>query len=344
MVQLLCSCVEGLELALQRELSSLGHRSTLEAGGVALVAPRSVVPQLNVRLSCAGRVWIRLDGPRPLAAWGPKDVAPFAQPGVPVLIEGVRSELARALARGLGRDLRSSGEGLSLHVDGTSASLRVAVNTSGVHLHKRGYRTETGKAPLQETTAAALLWLASWTPREPLLDLMCGSGTFCIEAALQASGQGAGAQRTFAWETFPAFAGSAKPEGTAPSPAQLFGVDVNAGALGVARRNLARAGLSGRVVWQRADACTLPPPVESGLAVANLPWGLRVSRGDDALYARLGAHLQQRFGGWRYLLVGPRGFSAGPLLPDLRQPFSSGGVRVDALLGRIPAPGRDAKR
>ena len=178
------------------------------------------------------------------------------------------------------------------------------IDTSGELLYRRGFRQEVSRAPLRETIAAGILLLAGYAPETPLWDPLCGSGTLLIEAALLARNLAPGLSRSFAFESFAdhnpeafarqkaAYAARARPK----APALILGTDLNAGALGTARRNAQRAGVFADLALERQDATVprkgLPPGT---LAIANLPYGIRV--GETAalpkLYAALVAALRQ---------------------------------------------------
>ncbi|MBL8953967.1 MAG: hypothetical protein JNK82_24535 [Myxococcaceae bacterium] len=151
-------------------------------------------------------------------------------------------------------------------------------------LYRRGYREEVGRAPMRETLAAGILRLAGYRGEEPLWDPMCGAGTLLIEAALIAHaippGDVAGGPRRAA-------------------PHLLKGTDLNAGALGVTRRNARRAGV--KLQLERADAAKIrPPPGAPGLLAANFPYGKRVEKGDlTPVLENFATH----FKGWRFAFL-----------------------------------------
>lgn len=143
--------------------------------------------------------------------------------------------------------------------------IHLMVDTSGDGLHKRGYRPLQHQAPIRETLAAAMLRFAHFRPdgRETLLDPCCGSGTIPIEAALMASGRAPGLNRSFAaesWffigkEPFTAVREAARSQ-TVKSPPEspfIFGSDISADAVAIARSNAERAGLADWIDWQRHD-------------------------------------------------------------------------------------------
>jgi putative N6-adenine-specific DNA methylase len=178
-------------------------------------------------------------------------------------------------------------------------------------LYQRGYREEIGRAPMRETLAAGMLRLAGYTGTDPLWDLMCGSGTLLIEAALIARGIAPGEL--------------GKP--TRPAAALLKGTDLNAGALGVTRRNARRAGVFDALTLDRADATKVKPTGPPGLLVANLPYGIRVAKSD---LAALTANLRTAFRGWRFAFL-----LQGPLDLDIQQEhaLNNGGLRCRLCLG-----------
>ncbi len=202
---------------------------------------------------------------------------------------------------------------LTLRAQGSAVSL--SVDTSGELLYRRGYRQEVSRAPLRETLAAGVLLLAGYTGEEPLVDPLCGSGTFLIEGALLASRRAPGLARAFAFERFATFDSAAyerlkaelRAQGRPRPPALLRGSDLNAGALGTARRNARRAGVLESLELHREDALKLsPPPGPPGLLVANLPYGKRISGGEDVpafLRAFSGRLCAAAFKGWRAALL-----------------------------------------
>ncbi|WP_374352319.1 class I SAM-dependent RNA methyltransferase [Chitinimonas sp.] len=191
----------------------------------------------------------------------------------------------------------------------TERMLTIYMDTSGEALFKRGYRKETGDAPLRENLAAGILRLTGWKVDEPLLDPMCGSGTFLIEAAMMARNIAPGRSRTFAFERFSRFDAAMWADIKAKVLAQeqpsaityIYGSDDTPAVLDAARANLAAAGVADAVVLEEADALDRPAPAEAGVLICNPPYGIRLEEQTwlDALYPMLGHALKQRFAGWR---------------------------------------------
>lgn len=186
------------------------------------------------------------------------------------------------------------------------------IDTSGDALFKRGVRQYTNLAPLRENLAAGILLLAGWKPGIPLLDPMCGSGTFLLEAALMTLNIAPGINRHFAfeklhnfnattWQTLRADAQAAQSPVTA---LPIFGSDLYGDELKAARLNLTNAGLLAAVSLNQANVLEISAPAEHGILVANLPYGERMGELEDleVLYPKLGDVLKQKFGGWNAYL------------------------------------------
>ena len=204
-------------------------------------------------------------------------------------------------------------------------------DSSGALLYFRGYRQEIGRAPMRETLAAGVLRLSKWQPPEPLWDLMCGSGTLLIEAAQIAQGIAPGAQRHFAFEQWPGPQSLASLPKSKPARAcSIRGTDLNAGALGVTRRNARRAGVLDLISLERADATKVKPTGPRGLLIANLPYGKRVKKTD---LGALTDNLRRNFSGWRFAFL-MQGALDG-LRIETSHPLSNGGLRPGHLVRRL---------
>jgi putative N6-adenine-specific DNA methylase len=196
----------------------------------------------------------------------------------------------------------------------------VYLDTSGEALFKRGWRTETGDAPLRENLAAGLLRVAGWKPGMPLFDPMCGSGTILCEAAQMVQGVPPGARRRFAFEKFHDFdpqpwqdmKAAIKPN---PLPAEptIFGSDISGDMVAMARHNLRSAGILFEVPLKQIEAQQVQAPTaQPGILLTNPPYGERIGvRGDSSMaqddlansfYADFSSTLKQRFAGWTVFL------------------------------------------
>ncbi len=233
-------------------------------------------------------------------------------------------------------DTRFPDLALQLHLDGQAAYLYV--DTSGEALFKRGWREDTGEAPLKETLAAAMLAAAGWKGREEdgcLLDPCCGSGTIAIEAAQIACGMAAGMRRRFAFERLRPFQPhlarwqqlrqAAKAQEHPPRVRIVTG-DVSFRMTDFATRNAERAGVLHAIEFKTADALQRPAPAEHGVMMFNPPYGERidpkgtghggqresravredfVERDAGDFFQRLSSHWKKQYGGWTAWVLSP---------------------------------------
>jgi len=354
----------GLEGALAEELAELGPVAPAGRGGVEVRGAAGLHQEVCLRSRIANGALLRLgsasgrDVPELAAALRklPVDRVLAKGPRVPAEVEAtgrhprVRDPKALAeqawnvqVARGGARAAGAVRLLLRLSDDGCE----VSADAAGESLWKRGYRQEISRAPLRETLAAGILRIAGYRGGEPLWDPMCGSGTLPIEAALIALRRAPGRLRPFAFMSWPEFdepawhvrVGRARLEEKVDAPA-IWATDLNAGSLGVARRNARRAGISGFLKIERVDAREMQPPAgtKPGLVVANLPYGRRVSSEPELgpLFRDFGAALR-RLSGWRVALLVSEGSPVDALGLDgvRRVPLENGGLPCSLLLGDI---------
>ena len=207
---------------------------------------------------------------------------------------------------------------LHLHVEGPTALL--SVDFSGESLHRRGYRSEGGRAPLKENVAAAVLLRAGWPSTAEqggvLLDPMCGSGTFLTEGALIAADAAPALARDYfgflgwrghdaeLWERLRTEARARR--AARPARRCILGSDSDSEAVRMAIANGEQAGVAEWLHIEKRSLSELPrPSAKSGLVVANPPYGERIGAesGLPALYSELGAVLRERFQGWQAAIL-----------------------------------------
>lgn len=222
----------------------------------------------------------------------------------------------------------------------------VSADSSGQLLHRRGYRQATGKAPLRETLAAAMLIGSGWDTRATVIDPLCGSGTITIEAALMARQIAPGMSRAFAFQEWPSYE-SGKWESLVarardrmrPAAGLIMGSDRDAGAVRSARANAERAGVSESILLEvRAiSAVDFPPP--PGWIVTNPPYGVRVGdrRALRNLYAQLGKTMRSRARGYTIALLSADTLLDSALDIPLTEVFraKNGGIPVRFLKGFV---------
>ena len=182
----------------------------------------------------------------------------------------------------------------------------LSLDSSGHSLHRRGYRQEVGAAPMSEVLAAGILRLVGYRGDRPLLDPMCGSGTFPIEAALQADRMAPGLFRDkFAFQSWSDYSEDLHAkieesvlkkgrEGLAP----IFGWDREAYMLVKARKNAEAAVVDERIQWKRQTFIGSEKPTERGLLVVNPPYNIKIQADTEALYRGMAETLHRGYSGW----------------------------------------------
>lgn len=225
-------------------------------------------------------------------------------------------------------------------------ALRVYLNLSGESLHKRGWRPIQVKSPLNEAIAAGLLLASGWDRKSALVDPMCGSGTFLVEAACLAADRAPGLLRRFAFEQFPDFdartwsilKADAVERAQRALPFPIVGADRHAGALELAKRSVREAQVEGLVSLVHADLESFTPPPPPFTLITNPPWGERIGEGEDlrASWESLGHLLHQKAHGCSaWILSGnadlPRllGLRASRRIPVMDGPIECRFLRYD---------------
>ena len=182
------------------------------------------------------------------------------------------------------------------------------VDTSGDALYMRGNRKASIEAPLRENLAAGILQLSGWQAGTALLDPMCGSGTFLLEACMIALNIAPGLNRNFGFEKLKNFESDTwkKIKNTALKNAKpisfqkLYGSDSDLRAVRIAKQNLEAAGLLAAVQLSQQNITDVIPPADSGVLVANPPYGVRIGEDEElaVLYPKMGEALKRKFAGW----------------------------------------------
>lgn len=347
----------GLEPWLAAEARAAGFAGVSEQpGGVALRGGWAEAMRANLSLRGAVRVLLRFASFRAmhLAQLDKRarkvDWAAVLRPDVPVKVEAVcrasriyhhkaaAQRIGRAITETLGAPLSEEAElRILARIDDDLCTL--SIDTTGEPLHRRGHKEAVGKAPLRETMAAMFLAECGFDGSQTVVDPMCGSGTFVLEAAEIAAGLMPGRSRAFAFEQLATFDPAAWAALKQPAPARtpdlrFHGSDRDQGAVSSARANAARAGVAG---WCRfechAVSAAEPPPGPPGLVMVNPPYGARI--GDRkllfGLYGALGGVLKERFRGWRLgMVTSDSGLAkaTGLTFLDPGPPVAHGGLKV----------------
>ncbi|GBC63345.1 RNA methyltransferase [Desulfonema ishimotonii] len=228
----------------------------------------------------------------------------------------------------------------------------LSLDSSGDLLYRRGIKTHAGRAPLRETLAAAALKMAGYTGQEPLIDPMCGSGTFSLEGAMMADRIPPGFFRKFAFTDWPAFkprqwahmkkeAGQQILRPEADMPPLIFASDRDEAGCQALEQTLARHGLSARVRVSCRDFFDFSPADltdRPGVVALNPPYGIRLGSGQESrdLFQAICRHLRAEYRGWKIALIAPDKDLARQLpFRVTRHPFRHGGLDLTLLTGKI---------
>lgn len=324
-LQLVATCLFGLEHLLGEEIEALGYEriSTID-GRVTFLGDEQAVALSNIFLRYAERVFIKVgsfraetfdqlfEGTKALP-WpdfiGKNDMFPvkghsiksklFSIPDCQAI---VKRAVVASMTQRYGIKIFAE-EGIKYQIEFfiLNDECTLMIDTSGVALHKRGYRKEANAAPIRETLACAIA--ATSRPRENVLfwDPMCGSGTIAIEAAMLMKNIAPGKNRHFAAEDFPFIkrsiwqdAREEAIEGEEDNDFQVYASDIDPDCVALAEKNAKKAGVSSAIKVFRMDARKIAAPGRRATIVTNPPYGERMGseRQVEALYREIGEHFR----------------------------------------------------
>ena len=329
---LFVTCPRGLEAPLSQELEQLKCQDLRAVdGGVACKGGMEQVYRINLHSRTASRVLLRLtkSGYR-----SEQDIYKAAknirwtdwfdlEQTFKVKVEGKRAQVKSLDFVGLkikdavcdvfrdACDARPSvgkiRPDIRIHAFIDERDIQIFIDTSGEALFKRGYRQDTGEAPMRENLAAGLLLLAGYDGTQPFQDPFCGSGTIVIEAAWIATRRAPGLMRRFGFEKLKNFDAALwkKLQHEAetqirPAPAPISGSDNDRYMIRAAVANAQAAEVDTFIRFEVKDAQDSRPNGEGGILISNPPYGVRLAEVQalQALYPQLGAWLKQHYAGW----------------------------------------------
>ena len=329
---LFVTCPRGLEAPLSQELEQLKCQDIRAVdGGVACKGSMEQVYRINLHSRTASRVLLRLtkSGYR-----SEQDIYKAAknirwtdwfdlEQTFKVKVEGKRAQVKSLDFVGLkikdavcdvfrdACDARPSvgkiRPDIRIHAFIDERDIQIFIDTSGEALFKRGYRQDTGEAPMRENLAAGLLLLAGYDGTQPFQDPFCGSGTIVIEAASIATRRAPGLMRRFGFEKLKNFDAALwkKLQHEAetqirPAPAAISGSDNDRYMIRAAVANAQAAEVDTFIRFEVKDAQDSRPNGEGGILISNPPYGVRLAEVQalQALYPQLGAWLKQHYAGW----------------------------------------------
>lgn len=340
LLELIAPCHFGLEAVLKKEIYELGYEITkVEDGRVFFEGDAEAVCRANIFLRTAERVLLKVGQfhaetfeelfqgikkipwedyiPADGRFWVTKASSIKSKLFSPSDIQSiVKKAMVERMKESYDLEwFEESGASYPLRLFLMKDEVTVAIDTSGDSLHKRGYRTMAGKAPITETLAAALLMLTPWNRDRILVDPFCGSGTFLIEAAMMAANIAPGMRRSFTaqgwtnlieehlWQDTMEEAGELV---DADISVDIQGYDIDGDVVKVARDNARRAGVSHLIHFQQRPVSELNHPKKYGFLISNPPYGERMEEKEalPGLYSEIGEALQ-RLDSWSaYLITG----------------------------------------
>lgn len=307
-LELIATATFGLEAVVARELKELGYTDQkVEDGRVTFVADEAAICRTNIRLRSADRVLVKIGTfeahdfgelfdkthALPWSEWLPEDAA------FPVNGKSIRSQLSsvpncqklvkKAIVENLKKAYKrdwfdETGPEFAVEVALLKDRVTLTIDTTGAGLHKRGYRTLSGPAPLKETLAAGLIQLSYWNKDRPLIDPFCGLGTIPIEAAMIGRNIAPGLNRTFTSRTWPRIPKELWTEAgneamdleTKELAFPIIGTDIDEEVLGPARYHAKRAGVENDIHFQQMPFAELTTQKKYGCIICNPPYGERL--------------------------------------------------------------------
>ncbi len=338
---LFITCPRGLETPLTEELAALNCQDIQAVdGGVSCKGSLEQVYRINLHSCTASRVLLRLTKG---SYRDEADIYKLAknihwsgwftlEQTFKVKVEGKRANVKSLDFVGLKikdalcdafRDIYDARPSVAkihpdvrIHAFIDERNVQIFIDTSGEALFKRGYRQDTGEAPLRENLAAGLLLLAGYDGSQPFQDPFCGSGTLAIEAAWIATRRAPGLMRRFGFEKLQNFDKAAwvkirqqAREQIRHSAAPISGSDNDRYMIRAAQGNAEAAEVADLIQWKVQDAQDARPNGEGGIMISNPPYGVRLEEVQvlQALYPQLGSWLKQHYSGWLIgMLTGDR--------------------------------------
>ena len=321
-LELIATSTFGLEAVVSRELKQLGYEEqTIEDGRVTFIGDEMAIARCNMWLRSADRVLLKMGAFRaadfgelfdktkalPWADWIPED-GEFPVDGKSVksklrAVPSVQGSVKKAIVESLRKTytrfkFEETGPKYQVQISLLKDQALLTIDTTGDGLHKRGYRTGAGEAPIKETLAAALVQLSYWNRSRVLIDPFCGSGTIPIEAAMIGRNKAPGLDRHFIAQDWPTLGNDIWKEARIeakdlmqPKPdALIMATDHDFRVLRKAREHATNAGMIGDIHFEKKEVSDLKSSRQYGCIITNPPYGQRM--GDramvDAIYRELG--------------------------------------------------------
>ncbi|HEP7084250.1 TPA: class I SAM-dependent RNA methyltransferase [Streptococcus pyogenes] len=323
--RLVATAAAGLEAVVGKEVRALGFDCQVENGKVYFEGDVEAIVKTNLWLRAADRIKIivgqfpartfeelfqgvfALDWENylPLGAKFPISKAKCVksklhnEPSVQAITKkAVVKKLQKHFHRPEGVPLQEVGSTFNIEVSILKDQATIMIDTTGSSLFKRGYRVQKGGAPIKENMAAAILALSNWFPDKPLVDPTCGSGTFCIEAALIGMNIAPGFNRSFAFEEWSwvdkdmvqQVRDDAEQEANYEIEVDISGFDIDGRMIEIAKSNAEEAGLSDVITFKQMRLQDFRTDKVNGVVISNPPYGERLldDKAVDILYNEMG--------------------------------------------------------
>ncbi|HGD1352062.1 TPA: class I SAM-dependent RNA methyltransferase [Streptococcus agalactiae] len=365
--KLIATAAAGLEAIVGREIRNLGIDCQVENGRVRFHGDIKTIIETNLWLRAADRIKIIVgefpartfeelfqgvygldwENYLPLGAKFPIAKAKCVksklhnEPSVQAISKkAVAKKLQKVFHRPEGVPLQENGAEFKIEVSILKDKATVMIDTTGSSLFKRGYRAEKGGAPIKENMAAAIIQLSNWFPDKPLIDPTCGSGTFCIEAAMIGMNIAPGFNRDFAFEAWPWVDQSQvqKVRDEAESKANydidldISGFDLDGRMVEIARKNAEEAGLGDVIKLKQMRLQDLKTDKINGVIISNPPYGERLldDKAVDILYNEMGQTFAPLKTWSKFILTSDEGFEKKyGSQADTKRKLYNGTLKVD---------------
>lgn len=306
--QLVATAAMGLEAIVADEVRELGYEARVDNGKVYFEGDELAIARTNLWLRVADRVkivvaqfpahtfdqlfegvkaiewekFLPVDAAFPVSGKSVKSKL-FSVPDCQAITKKAIVERMKFAYKRLGF-LDESGATFKLEISILKDVATLTIDTSGVGLHKRGYRTHQGEAPLKETLAAALVKISKWSPSRPFIDPFCGSGTIALEAAMIGQNIAPGYNREFISETWPwmkqAIWDKARDEADElanyDQELTIMGMDIDHSMVSIAQENAIEAGFGDIITFKQMQATDFTTQSTDGVIVTNPPYGERI--------------------------------------------------------------------
>lgn len=364
---LVATAAAGLEAVVGREVRNLGIDCQVENGKVYFTGDVKTIVETNLWLRAADRIkivvgtfpartfeelfqgvfaldwenYLPLGSAFPIAKAKCVKSKLHNEPSVQAITKkAVVKKLQKHFHRPEGVPLMENGPEYKIEVSILKDVATILIDTTGSSLFKRGYRTEKGGAPIKENMAAAIMQLTNWFPDKPLIDPTCGSGTFCIEAALMGMNIAPGFNRDFAFEAWQwvdkdlvqSVRDEAESKANYDIKLDIMGCDLDARMVEIAKKNAAEAGLADVITFKQMRLQDLHTDKINGVIISNPPYGERLLDDEaiNVLYREMGQAFAPLKTWSKFILTSDEGFEKKyGSQADKKRKLYNGTLRVD---------------